>query len=128
MVYIVNRILGCSEGRSARTWVDFSLYGHQIVAHLVKDYNAASVANNVDGDPVPVPHFGLALTVDQFHELADRVKNSDVSFEIQPHIRFEGAPGEQVGTPPPPFANPRSGASWVECTGVKTDLYLKPVV
>ncbi|KXZ53250.1 hypothetical protein GPECTOR_7g1144 [Gonium pectorale] len=67
-------ILGCPEGRSAATWVDFNLYGHQIVAHLVRGYNAAASHNAVDGDPVPVPHFGAALTVDEFHSLAERLK------------------------------------------------------
>lgn len=88
-------LLGCPEGRSAKTWVDFNLYGHQIVAHLVKDYNAASSANQVDGDPVPVPHFGVALSVQQFHELAQRLKDNGVEFVIQPHLRFQGQPGEQ---------------------------------
>ncbi|KAK9811837.1 hypothetical protein WJX72_011041 [[Myrmecia] bisecta] len=87
--------LGCPEGRSAASWVDYNLYGHQIVCHHIKGYNAASTANDVDGDPVPVPHFGLALSVDQFHELAERVRQSDIEFVLQPHIRFQGAPGEQ---------------------------------
>eukprot|EP00803_Ostreobium_quekettii_P007852 evm.model.scf_35.7 EVM.evm.TU.scf_35.7 scf_35:60076-61904(+) len=89
------RLLGCPEGRSAKTWVDFNLYGHQIVTHLVKEYDAASTANSVDGDPVPVPHFGLALTTEQFQQLADRVRSAGVKFEIEPHLRFKGAPGEQ---------------------------------
>jgi uncharacterized protein len=65
------------------------------VAHFVKGYNAASTSNEVDGDPVPVPHFGAALGVDQFHSLAARLKDAGVSFVIEPHVRFVGQPGEQ---------------------------------
>lgn len=92
------RVLGCPEGRSADSWVDFNLFGHQIVSHEVSGYDVKASTNQVDGDPVPVPHFGLALTVDQFHELARRVENSGVQFEITPHVRFTGQPGEQVRT------------------------------
>uniref|UniRef100_A0A6S8IA82 Glyoxalase/fosfomycin resistance/dioxygenase domain-containing protein n=1 Tax=Dunaliella tertiolecta TaxID=3047 RepID=A0A6S8IA82_DUNTE len=88
--------LGCTEGRSAKTWVDFNLYGHQIVAHYVADYNASATANQVDGDPVPVPHFGVVLSVEQFHALANKLKAlPGFQFVIHPHLRFEGAPGEQ---------------------------------
>ncbi|KAK9834885.1 hypothetical protein WJX81_006488 [Elliptochloris bilobata] len=87
--------LGCPEGRSADTWVDYSLFGHQIVCHHVKGYSAAASRNAVDGDPVPVPHWGLALRVDQFHDLAARVRASGIAFEIEPHLRFKGQPGEQ---------------------------------
>ncbi|GBF96072.1 glyoxalase [Raphidocelis subcapitata] len=88
-------VLGCPEGRSAATWVDFNLFGHQIVAHLVRGYSASSVQNAVDGDAVPVPHFGAALPVDQFRALAARLAAARVEFEIEPHLRFEGKPGEQ---------------------------------
>ena len=84
-------LLGCPEGRSAAGWVDYNLFGHQIVCHQVKGYNASATANAVDGDPVPVPHFGLALSVQQFHDLANRVKQADIKFVIQPHLRFEGS-------------------------------------
>ncbi|GAB4821659.1 hypothetical protein N2152v2_008705 [Parachlorella kessleri] len=87
--FYINK-LGCSEGRSAATWVDFNLFGHQIVAHLVKGYNAAAAQNDVDGDAVPVPHFGAALSVDQFHQLAARLQELGTEFVIQPHLRFEG--------------------------------------
>lgn len=83
-------LLGCSEGRSAAGWVDYNLFGHQIVCHQVKGYNASASANAVDGDPVPVPHFGLALSVRQFHDLADRVQQAKVKLVIRPHLRFEG--------------------------------------
>lgn len=75
--------------------MDYNFYGHQIVCHLVDNYNAAASVNAVDGDPVPVPHFGLALTVEQFHKLAARMEEAGVHFEIAPHIRFAGQPGEQ---------------------------------
>lgn len=84
------RKLGCVEGRSAPAWVDYSLFGHQIVCHEIKGYNAASIHNAVDGDPVPVPHFGLALTVEQFHSLAEQVESSGVEFVLKPHLRFKG--------------------------------------
>ncbi|CAK0784494.1 hypothetical protein CVIRNUC_007698 [Coccomyxa viridis] len=87
--------LGLQEGRTAKAWVDYSLFGHQIVCHHIQDYNAANTANAVDGDPVPVPHFGMALQVEQFHELAERVKEAGIRFIIEPHVRFEGQPGEQ---------------------------------
>lgn len=90
--------LGCQEGRSAATWVDYSLFGHQIVCHLVEGYNAASSHNAVDGDPVPVPHFGLALTQDQFHGLADRVKAAGIKFVLEPHLRFQGGVPDSLNT------------------------------
>ncbi|GFR47958.1 hypothetical protein Agub_g9762 [Astrephomene gubernaculifera] len=88
-------VLGCTEGRSAATWVDFNFFGHQVVAHLVKGYSAAASHNQVDGDPVPVPHFGAALTVDHFHQLAEQLKAKGIKFVIEPHLRFQGKPGEQ---------------------------------
>jgi uncharacterized protein len=74
----------------------FSLHGHQIVAHWVgNDYRCQDYYNPVDGDEVPVPHTGLALTVEQFHDLADRLKKAGITFIIEPHLRFQGQPGEQ---------------------------------
>ena len=87
-------VLGCPEGRSADHWVDFDLYGHQIVAHLTDQANAR-VTNPVDGDDVPVPHFGLLFTPDDWRSLADRLRAADVDFVIEPHTRFAGEPGEQ---------------------------------
>jgi hypothetical protein len=90
-------LLGCPEGRSAPDWIDFDLYGHQIVAHLVADKPVGdSGVNAVDGHGVPVPHFGVVLAMDDWRALADRLKAAGVRFEIEPHIRFEGQAGEQA--------------------------------
>lgn len=89
-------VLGCAEGRSSEKWQDYSLHGHQIVCHWAgNDYRCQDYYNPVDGDEVPVPHAGLALTVDEFHELAARLKEHGVQFIIEPHLRFQGQPGEQ---------------------------------
>ena len=88
--------LGCREGRSAESWVDFDLFGHQIVAHLDPSAKPVAVDNAVDGHDVPVPHFGVALTMDAWRALADRMKAAGVPFGIDPHIRFVGQPGEQA--------------------------------
>jgi uncharacterized protein len=88
-------VLGCAEGRSADDWVDFDLFGHQIVAHKVA-HMPPPATNPVDGDDVPVPHFGLVLTMTQFDELAARLQAADADFGILPRIRFEGEPGEQA--------------------------------
>ena len=87
-------VLGCPEGRSDSHWVDFDLYGHQIVAHLVAARSERS-SNPVDGDDVPVPHFGLLLRPDEWHELAERLTAADTQFVIRPHTRFAGERGEQ---------------------------------
>jgi len=86
--------LGCREGRSSDSWVDFDLYGHQIVAHLVEGRHRQDT-NPVDGDDVPVPHFGLLLEPEDWHVLAGRLRATDVEFVIEPHTRFAGEPGEQ---------------------------------
>ncbi len=89
--------LGCPEGRSSDTWIDFDLFGHQIVAHL--DANAApapDTSNPVDGHDVPIPHFGVVLDMDTWNALAERVKAAGVAFVIEPYVRFKGEPGEQA--------------------------------
>ncbi|MBN8808232.1 MAG: VOC family protein [Sphingomonas sp.] len=88
--------LGCAEGRSSDHWIDFDLYGHQIVAHLDPAAEPVAVANAVDGHDVPVPHFGVVLTMSDWRALADRVAAAGVPFGIAPHIRFVGQPGEQA--------------------------------
>ena len=89
-------LLGCGEGRSAEHWVDFDLYGHQIVAHLAPDAARARASNPVDGEDVPVPHFGVVLPMDEWKALAARLEGSGVEFVIAPTIRFEGQAGEQA--------------------------------
>lgn len=89
-------VLGCREGRSCDQWIDFDLYGHQIVAHLSVDARPAEATNPVDGHDVPVPHFGVVLTMADWEALAARVAAAGVVFGIAPHIRFRGQPGEQA--------------------------------
>ena len=88
-------ILGCREGRSAPRWVDFDLFGHQLSAHL-RDEIGPIVTNEVDGDQVPVPHFGVVLGWEVFHELASRLKTAGVAFILEPRVRFQGQVGEQA--------------------------------
>jgi len=89
-------LLGCPEGRSSDRWIDFDLRGHQIVAHLAPDAVRARASNAVDGEDVPVPHFGLVLGMDDWRDLAERLKAAGTRFVIEPGIRFEGEPGEQA--------------------------------
>lgn len=88
-------VLGCPEGRSDTDWIDFDLFGHQIVAHNVGAKRGAAGNNPVDGHSVPVPHFGVVLKPAQWHALAERLKGHGVAFVIEPHTRFPGQPGEQ---------------------------------
>lgn len=89
-------LLGCPEGRSSAEWIDFDLYGHQIVAHLAPPKAASDHTNDVDGHDVPVPHFGVVLDWDDFHALADRLTRGGMKFVIEPGIRFQGQVGEQA--------------------------------
>lgn len=89
-------LLGCPEGRSSDAWVDFNLYGHQFVVHLDPGKAIAEKANAVDGHGVPVPHFGVVLTMDKWRKLADRLRAAGVAFVIEPYVRFKGEPGEQA--------------------------------
>jgi uncharacterized protein len=90
-------LLGCGEGRSAETWIDFDLYGHQIVTHLDAGRNVVDATSNpVDGHDVPVPHFGVVLGWDEWHALAARLGAAGTVFGIAPHVRFPGLPGEQA--------------------------------
>ena len=90
-------VLGFSEGRSAKTWQDYNMMGHQLVCHEVKStYQHTDYTNPVDNDDVPVMHFGIALnSVEDFHALANRCKDHGIKFVIEPHLRFKGKPGEQ---------------------------------
>ena len=89
-------LLGCPEGRSSDRWIDFDLHGHQVVAHLAPEAAPRRASNPVDGEDVPVPHFGLVLAMDEWKALADRLRGGGVEFVIEPTIRFEGQPGEQA--------------------------------
>ena len=89
-------LLGCPEGRSAARWIDFDLYGHQIVAHLAPEAVSARSSNPVDGAQVPVPHFGLVLPMEEWRLLAERLQGAGVEFVIPPTVRFAGEPGEQA--------------------------------
>jgi uncharacterized protein len=89
-------VLGCGEGRSSDHWIDFDFYGHQIVTHLDPQMTPRPITNAVDGHDVPVPHFGIVLTIEQWQALADRLKAAGTVFGIEPHIRFAGQVGEQA--------------------------------
>ena len=90
-----NGLLGAEIGRSDPTWIDFNFYGHQLVCHLTESSNAQN-KNPVDQHDVPVPHFGIVLEWDTFHQLAMDLKNNKVEFIIEPTIRFKGQVGEQA--------------------------------
>jgi len=89
-------VLGCDTGRRSDEWIDFNFWGHQVVAHLSPNDAGNSSTNDVDGHQVPVKHFGVILEWDEWHELADRLKNEGIDFVIEPYIRFRGEPGEQA--------------------------------
>lgn len=88
-------VLGCAEGRSSDEWIDFDLFGHQIVAHLVANKAPPPITNPVDGQHVPVPHFGIVLDIARFDALAARVAAAGIDFVIPPTTRFAGLVGEQ---------------------------------
>jgi len=89
-------LLGCPEGRSSPDWIDFNFYGHQIVAHLSPDETGHRNTSQVDGENVPVRHFGAVLSMSQWQELADKLRAADTKFIIEPQIRFKGQVGEQA--------------------------------
>lgn len=89
-------LLGCPEGRSSPDWIDFDFYGHQIVAHLSPDEVGHKSTSAVDGEDVPVRHFGAILTLPQWEEMAEKLKAANTKFVIEPQIRFKGEPGEQA--------------------------------
>jgi hypothetical protein len=89
-------LLGCAEGRSSPDWVDFDFHGHQIVAHRVARAQMADATSVVDGQNVPVRHFGVILDLPAWHALAERVRAAGVQFTIEPYVRFKGEPGEQA--------------------------------
>ena len=91
-----NDVLGCEEGRSSDLWVDFNLFGHQVVIHYKPKSEGELHTNPVDGKNVPVPHYGVVLEWNTFHEFAEKLKAKNINFVIEPYIRFEGQVGEQA--------------------------------
>jgi extradiol dioxygenase family protein len=89
-------LLGCPEGRSADDWIDFDLFGHQIVAHHAPDSARPRATNPVDGHDVPVPHFGVVLPMAEWKRLSLRLEEAGLPFVIAPTVRFEGQAGEQA--------------------------------
>ena len=89
-------LLGCTEGRSSETWVDFNLFGHQFVVHLNTQLDPDRLSSEVDGHDVPIPHFGVVLEWEDWQHLAARLKTGNQDFLIEPYIRFEGQVGEQA--------------------------------
>ena len=88
-------ILGCSKGRSSAKWIDFNFYGHQLVCHEVKQSINKNM-NDVDGNNIPVPHFGIILDWNEFHSLSTDLESKNINFIIEPTIRFKGKVGEQA--------------------------------
>lgn len=89
-------VLECEEGRSSEHWIDYNLFGHQIVAHLAPESAGIRAENEVDADHVPVPHFGIVLPMNEWRTFAEKLKSKGVKFVIEPKIRFEGQVGEQA--------------------------------
>ncbi|QJR80485.1 VOC family protein [Alteromonas pelagimontana] len=89
-------LLGCERGRSDTQWIDWNFYGHQLVTHKVESTPSAPRHNAVDNHAVPVPHFGVVLTMEVWQQLAERLQESGTTFVIEPYIRFKGQPGEQA--------------------------------
>jgi len=92
-------LLGCPEGRSSESWVDFNFFGHQLVCHLHEDspkQTPAGTSSLVDDHDVPVPHFGAVLDLDVWSQLSEKLKSANIRFVVEPHIRFGGQSGEQA--------------------------------
>ena len=89
-------LLGCQEGRSTETWIDFNFFGNQLSLHVGEVVKKSKTNSNVDGISVPIPHFGCVLDWNSFHELADKLKSAGVMFIVEPTTRFEGMTGEQA--------------------------------
>ena len=89
-------LLGCQEGRSTDTWVDFNFFGNQLSLHIGEVVKRSKTTSNVDDISVPMPHFGCVLDWDTFHNLADKLKSAGILFIVEPTTRFKGMPGEQM--------------------------------
>jgi extradiol dioxygenase family protein len=88
--------MGCGEGRSADSWIDFDFFGHQLVVHRAESRQRDAGTNPVNGHDVPVPHFGVVLTMSDWQALAERLRGAGVAFGIEPHVRFVGLAGGQA--------------------------------
>ena len=115
-------LMGCPEGRSSSDWVDFDLYGHQIVAHLAPDECGHRTTSQVDGDAVPVRHFGVVLSTADWEQLAERLKAANTKFVIEPHVRFKGEVGEQATMF---FLDPSGNALEFKAFGDPSQLFAK---
>ena len=96
IVHFYTDLLGCSQGRSDETWVDYDFFGHQLVFHWNPNQKIDRFINPVDHHAVPVPHFGVILAWDHWHQLAEKLQKNNIEFVIKPYIRFQGQPGEQA--------------------------------
>lgn len=94
--HFYGQTLGCPEGRSAPDWIDFDFYGHQIVTHLVGRKVEPAGFGLVDGKQVPIPHFGVVLSMENWRALAERLESAGIAFVLKPQVRFAGQPGEQA--------------------------------
>lgn len=89
-------MLGCTEGRSTETWIDFDFFGHQLSAHISTNIPELDYCGKVDGVSVPIPHFGCILAYEQFHDIQERLSKHAVDFIVKPQTRYEGQKGEQL--------------------------------
>lgn len=115
-------ILGCSTGRTSDHWIDFNMWGHQVVAHLSPDEAKESAKNAVDGHGVPVRHFGVILEMDEWESLAEKVKSAGIEFVIEPYVRFKGESGEQATMF---FLDPSGNALEFKAFGDKNQIFAK---
>lgn len=88
-------LLGCKEGRSTENWIDFNFFGHQLSAHVSKEFPELDYCGKVDGINVPIPHFGCLVTVAEFKRIQDQLEKAKVEFIVKPYLRYEGKVGEQ---------------------------------
>ena len=89
-------LLGCQEGRSTDTWVDFNFFGNQLSLHVGELVKRSKTTSKVDNISVPIPHFGCVLDWNSFHDLADKLQSADIKFIVEPNVRFKDLPGEQA--------------------------------
>ena len=89
-------LLGCQEGRSTDTWIDFNFFGNQLSLHLGEETKRSKTTSKVDDISVPMPHFGCVLDWNSFHDLADKLQSADIKFIVEPNVRFKDLPGEQA--------------------------------